>query len=153
MTGFFYNPNIHPFTEMEKRRQAVADYAAREDLQVIFGTYEMDGFFRALGGVFDAPARCGICWRMRLAEAAGFARDNGYDAFTSTLLVSPYQDRDAIVEIGNDLARESGVKFIGDDLRDGFRRAQQFAREHGIYSQKYCGCVFSEKERFCKEKS
>jgi len=150
ITGFFYNPNIQPFTEWEKRRRAVADYSEKEKFEVIFGEYDMEGFFRSLEGVFEAPARCHKCWKMRLAKTARLAKERGFDAFTTTLLVSPYQDRKAIIKIGSELGGDIGVRFIGVDFSGGFRQAQQTAREQNMYRQKYCGCVFSEKERFYK---
>lgn len=147
ITGFFYNPNVHPHAEMEKRRQAVADYVSKEKFEVIFGEYDMENFFKNIGATVDAPGRCRICWRMRLSKTAEHAKKKNFDAFTTTLLVSPYQDRETIVKIGSELGDEFGVKFLDEDFRDGFRAAQQFAREHNIYRQKYCGCIFSEKER------
>ncbi len=150
VTGFFYNPNIHPFTEMERRRRAVADYAAGASFNVVFAEYDMENFFKTIGANIEAPSRCRICWKMRLEETARYAKKEGFEAFTTTLLVSPYQERRAIVEIGSELSAEFGVKFLDNDFRDGFRAAQQFAREHNMYRQKYCGCIFSEKERFCK---
>lgn len=150
ITGFFYNPNIHPYSEMERRRRAIADYAVKKGFEVIFGEYDMENFFKNISADIEAPARCHICWGMRLRRTALLAREKGFDAFTTTLLVSPYQDRKTIVRIGSELDKEYGVKFIDSDWREGFREAQQFARENDIYRQKYCGCVFSQKERFCK---
>jgi len=152
ITGFFYNPNIHPYTEMDKRRQAVADYAGKEGFEVIFAEYDMENFFKNVAANIEAPLRCQICWKMRLHRTARYAKEKGFDAFTTTLLVSPYQDRQTVVKVGSELGNEIGVKFIDTDWRGGFRAAQQFAREHNMYRQKYCGCVFSEKERYCKEK-
>ena len=148
VTGFFYNPNIHPYAEMEKRRRAVADYAKEANFEIIFGEYDAAAFLRNIGGNKEAPSRCLLCWRMRLAETARRAKEKGFEAFTTTLLVSPYQDREAIVKAGTELGAEFGVAFIDSDWRGGFREAQQAAREGGIYRQKYCGCMFSERERF-----
>lgn len=150
ITGFFYNPNIHPYTEMKKRRQAVTDYAIKERIEVIFGEYDMENFFKNVGANIESPSRCHICWRMRLYKTARHAKEEGFDAFTTTLLVSPYQDRQTLMEIGSQLSREFDVKFLDKDFRDGFRLAQQFAREQNMYRQKYCGCIFSEKEKYCK---
>ena len=135
---------------MDKRRRAVADYAAGAGFNVVFAEYDTENFLKTIGANTEAPSRSRICWRMRLEKAARYAKTKGFEAFTTTLLVSPYQERRAIVEIGSGLSDESGVKFIDSDFRDGFRAAQQFAREHDIYRQKYCGCIFSEKERFSK---
>jgi predicted adenine nucleotide alpha hydrolase (AANH) superfamily ATPase len=153
VTGFFYNPNIHPYAEMEKRRHAVADYAGKEGLEVIFADYDMENFFKNISTNIESPLRCHICWKMRLYKTAQYAKDEGYSAFTTTLLVSPYQDRQAIVKIGSELNDKLGIEFIDTDWRGGFRTVQQFAREQNIYRQKYCGCIFSEKERFQKAKN
>lgn len=152
-TGFFYNPNIHPYSEMEKRRLAIVNYAAKEGFEVIYGDYDIENFFRDIALNMKAPSRCHLCWRMRLRKTASVAKEKGYDAFTTTLLVSPYQDRQTITRIGAELGEEFGVKFIEHDWRGGFIAAQQLARERDMYRQKYCGCVFSEKERFCKQNS
>lgn len=82
-----------------------------------------------------------------MRSTAQFAKENGFDAFTTTLLGSPYQDHEALKEICGDVAERSGIKFYYDDFRTGFRAAQKKARSKGIYIQNYCGCVFSEKER------
>jgi predicted adenine nucleotide alpha hydrolase (AANH) superfamily ATPase len=133
---------------MEKRQKAITDYALKENFEVVFGEYDTDNFFKIIGDNIEAPSRCHSCWQMRLSKTARYAKENGFDAFTTTLLVSPYQDIDTIKSIGEGLSRELGVNFIDEDFRGGFRSAQQFAREHNIYRQKYCGCVYSEKERF-----
>jgi len=144
ITGFFYNPNIHPYAEMEKRRQAVADYAIKENFEVIFGEYDIENFFKNVGANIEAPSRCLICWQTRLYKTAECAKEKGFDAFTTTLLVSPYQDQAKIVEIGNECGHKLGVEFLSKDFRSGFRLAQQHAKESGIYRQKYCGCVYSQ---------
>ena len=83
-------------------------------------------------------------------ETAKFARDNGYDAFTTTLLCSLYQDHDGIKAAGEKLAKEFGVEFLYRDFRPAFREGQEIARENGFYMQKYCGCVFSEEDRYLR---
>ena len=91
--------------------------------------------------------RCSACWEMRLEETVSFAKENGFDFFTTTLLGSPYQDHDALRGICEDLSRKKKVRFYYKDFRTGFRRAHNIAREKGIYCQNYCGCVFSMIER------
>ena len=132
---------------MDKRRQAAADYAKKAKFDIIFGEYDVEDFFKGIEADIKAPSRCRLCWKMRLKKTAQRAKEEGFEAFTTTLLVSPYQDREAIVKIGSELAGEFGVTFIDSDWRGGFRQAQQAARESDIYRQKYCGCTFSEKER------
>lgn len=146
VTGFFYNPNIHPAGEEEKRRQALIDYAKKENFEVLVGEYNAEDFFTRIGKNQEAPSRCKICWRLRLEKTAETAKRKGFEAFTTTLLVSPYQDQDAIVQIGNEISGESGIKFIAIDFREGFRDAQRDAKERGIYRQKYCGCAYSRKK-------
>ena len=143
VTGFFYNPNIHPAAEEERRRLALAGYAEKENFKVIFGEYTAEDFFERIGSEQEAPARCRKCWRMRLEKTAETANKDRFNAFTTTLLVSPYQDQEVIKEIGAECGKRFGVQFLAVDFRSGFRRAQEEAKEHGIYRQKYCGCVFS----------
>ncbi|MDD5679765.1 MAG: epoxyqueuosine reductase QueH [Candidatus Omnitrophica bacterium] len=147
VTGFFYNPNIHPAEEEKRRRQALTEYAKKDNFGVIFGEYNAEEFFRKVGDKQESPLRCGICWRLRLEKTAETAKSAKFDAFTTTLLVSPYQNQDMIKEIGADCGRKFGVQFIAVDFRGGFRDAQAEARNSGIYRQKYCGCVYSQKER------
>ena len=152
VTGFFYNPNIHPFTEFKARLDAAKGYSDTIGMKLIVHKYDMENFFKRLGPNIEPQNRCGICWRMRLHETALYAKENGFDAFASTLLVSPYQSREDILKIGWHIADEQKIEFVDRDWRPGFKEAQAFARENNIYRQKYCGCVFSEKERYCKKR-
>lgn len=150
VTGFFYNPNIHPFSEYKNRKTAVEDLAAKKNLEVILPAYDLENYFRAVVGHEKSAERCPICWQMRLKATAQKAKELGYDYFTTTLLVSPYQDQNIIRSLGEKVATEEGVKFYYQDFRPGFRKAHDEARKQGIYCQKYCGCVYSERERFDK---
>jgi len=145
ITGFFYNPNIHPAEEYEKRRRAFIEYSEKNGFDVIFGEYEPEAFFKEIGTLTEVPERCAICWRMRLSKTAECAKNNGCDSFTTTLLVSPYQNRQEIIRIGAECGKRFGVEFIGSDFRDGFRQAQEEAKSQGIYRQKYCGCKYSQR--------
>ena len=147
VTGFFYNPNIHPADEEEKRRSAVIDYAKMEDFKVIFGEYNEKEFFDKVGTEQAVPSRCRICWRMRLEKTAEIAKKEQFNAFTTTLLVSPYQDQYAIKEIGAECGARFGVRFLGLDFREGFRAAQVEAKKLGLYRQNYCGCLYSRNRR------
>ena len=95
--------------------------------------------------------RCTYCYTVRLNETAKYAIENGYDAFCTTLLISPYQNHEKIIEIGNKLAKQYGIKFYYYDFRPYFKEGQEKAREISLYMQKYCGCVFSEEERYEKK--
>lgn len=150
ITAFFYNPNIHPYSEYLNRKKAVEEYSDRYKIPAIFHKYDIENYFRRISGNESSGTRCSLCWRMRLEETALFAAKNGYGAFSTTLLVSPYQDQGAVKRIGAQEAQRHGVRFLARDFRDGFRPAQEEARCANLYRQKYCGCIFSEKERFEK---
>ena len=149
--GFFYNPNIHPFAEFERRRQAMAQAAEAIGLPMIWrDDYGLVEFLRRV--VFHERERCPLCYEMRLGMAARAAAFEGCDAFTSTLLISPYQDQAALREIGERAAESAGVRFLGDDFRRLFREGHHRARESGLYCQNYCGCIYSEMEAAAQRK-
>jgi len=150
VTGFFYNPNIHPFSEYQNRRQAVQDYSKKMGIEVISPEYQPTEFFRAVHMMEQRLERCPICWYERLKITAQFAKGKGFTHFSSTLLVSPYQDQESLNTIGCDVAKEAGLKFYYEDFRPGFKKAHEQAKASGIYCQKYCGCIYSEMERFNK---
>ena len=145
--GFFYNPNIHPYSEYLKRKAETEKYSKDSDLNVVYSDYDIANYFQHI--VYnESPAnRCPVCWWLRLEKAAEFASQNSFDAFTTTLLGSPYQDHDVVKNICEDIAKRAGIKFYYEDFRAGFNAAHQLAKSKGIYCQNYCGCVFSEKER------
>ena len=150
VTGFWYNPNIHPFTEYRARRNCVREYAAAIDLPVIErDDYGLRPFVREVAE--DISGRCVKCYEMRLFETARQAKEGGFDSFTSSLFISPYQNFDLMREVAERAAHEYGVEFLFRDFRPYFRDGQTFAREQGFYMQKYCGCVFSEEERYLKK--
>ncbi len=141
---YWYNPNIHPYMEYKARRDCLKEYTKSIGIEAIFEEeYGLDDFCKNVVG--DLQNRCkNYCYRVRLEQAAKYAKDNGYDAFSTTLLVSIYQNHDAIIEIANEMAEKYGVEFLYRDFRVGFREGQAKARELELYMQKYCGCVFSE---------
>lgn len=147
---FWYNPNIHPYMEYKARRDCLKEYCARVGVEAIFiEEYGLDEFCRNVMG--DLENRCvNYCYRKRLTECARYAALHGYDAFTTTLLVSPYQKHEELKVVGEELAALAGVEFLYRDFRVGFREGQAKARELGLYIQKYCGCIFSEEERYRK---
>lgn len=147
VVGFYYNPNIHPPDEYKKRRDALADAENKSGLTVIYPPYKMEEYFKKIVSKENSPERCSLCWELRLSETADFARKNGFDAFTTTLLISPYQNHDLVKEIGESLGREKGIDFYYKDFRKGFRESQEQAKKQDLYRQKYCGCVFSNLEK------
>ena len=150
-TVYWYNPNIHPYKEYEARRDCLKDYTNKIKVQATFEEdYGLREFCKNV--VNDLQNRCiNYCYKVRLEQTAKYAKENGYDSFSTTLLVSPYQNHEALKELGERLAKKYGIKFIYRDFRVGFREGQKKAREIGLYMQKYCGCVFSEEERYAKQ--
>ena len=149
VTGFWYNPNIHPFTEYRARRNCLRDYAETISLPLIEkDDYGLRPFCRAVSE--DIAGRCVKCYEMRLFETAKTAKEQGFDAFTSSLFISPYQNHELMMDVARRAAEEYGVEFYYEDFRPLFRLGQERARELGFYMQKYCGCVFSEQERYLK---
>lgn len=141
MTGLFANPNIHPFDEYLRRMQSTRQACALKGIPLeITDRYEED---RWLKFAPDDKSRCIMCYETRLTMAADYCVRNGFDNFTTTLLVSPYQQHDLIREIGERIAAEKGTKFLYRDFRPGFRDGQSQARLAGMYRQKYCGCIHS----------
>ena len=150
LTGYWYNPNIHPFTEYRARRNCLQEYAKEISLPlVVRDEYGLRPFVRAVAD--DIAGRCVKCYEMRLFETARQAAEGGFDSFTSSLFISPYQNHELMREVAQRAAAEYGVRFLYRDFRPYFRDGQTFAREHGFYIQKYCGCVFSEEERYLKK--
>ncbi|MDO4753171.1 MAG: epoxyqueuosine reductase QueH [Candidatus Saccharibacteria bacterium] len=148
---FWYNPNIHPYIEYKTRRDCLKDYAKKVNAKSIFvEDYGLDEFCKNV--VSDIGNRCvNYCYKKRLTETVRYAAKHGYDAFTTTLLVSPYQKHDELKKVCEELAALSGIEFIYRDFRVGFREGQDKARKMGLYMQKYCGCIFSEEDRYKKQ--
>jgi predicted adenine nucleotide alpha hydrolase (AANH) superfamily ATPase len=149
VAGLWYNPNIHPWQEHERRRVCLQRYAGEIGLPVQWVEgYAMPAFLRAVSGREQFRARCAICYEMRLAETARRARAGGFAAFTTTLLISPYQDQRLIREIGERLGQAEGVEFYFENFRRGWAERGRLSAAHNLYLQQYCGCVYSEYERY-----
>ena len=147
-TIYWYNPNIHPYMEYKARRDTLKEYAESLNLNAIFEEdYGLDDFCKNVVG--DLQNRCkNYCYPVRLRKTFEYAKENGYDAVTTTLLYSIYQNHDFIKEYMEKLSEEFGIEFLYRDFRVGFREGQNKARELGLYMQKYCGCIFSEEMRY-----
>ena len=150
-TVYWFNPNIHPYMEYKVRRDTLKEYTKFINIEAIFEeNYGLREFCKNV--VDDIDNRCqNYCYLVRLEQTAKFAKENGYDTFTTTLLVSPYQKHDEIIRIGQELAKKYDLDFLYRDFRVGFREGQAKARELGLYMQKYCGCIFSEEDRYSKQ--
>ena len=147
-TVYWFNPNIHPYMEYKARRDTLKEYTKLIGVQAIFEeNYGLREFCKNV--IDDLENRCvKYCYRVRLEQTAKYAKENGYDTFSTTLLISPYQNHEALKQIGEEMAQKYDITFLYRDFRVGFREGQAKARELGLYMQKYCGCVFSEESRY-----
>ena len=146
----WYNPNIHPYTEYVARRDTLIDLYKDTDIKVnIIDEYGLVEFCRNV--VNKENNRCTYCYTKRLEKTAQYAVENGFTSICTTLFVSPYQNHELIKEIGEKICKKYNIKFEYIDFREGFREGQAKARELGIYMQKYCGCIYSEEDRYIKK--
>ena len=150
-TLFWYNPNIHPYTEYRARRDCLKEYASKVGVKAIFeDEYGLLKFCENVSS--DVANRCvNYCYPTRIGETVRYAKEHGFDAFTTTLLVSPYQKHEELKKVCERLAEEYGIEFLYRDFRPGFYDGQAEARAAGLYMQKYCGCIFSEADRYQKQ--
>ncbi len=148
VSGFFYNPNIFPQEEYQLRKKTLIDYSQRAEISVNFSSEERNiDFLKEVSTNVDRPARCQKCWYLRLKKTAEQALKMNIPAFTTTLLVSPYQDTELLKAEGERAAKETGVNFYFYDFREGYQEAVRIAKEEKLYRQKYCGCSFSLEEK------
>lgn len=151
ITGFWFNPNIHPYTEYTARLESLVKLGRLWNLDIEYDDdYALDDFLKAVAG--KGQERCSVCYAMRLDRTARAAKKMHMDGFTTSLLASPYQKFDVIIEHGQRAARQHGVPFLAEDFRPGWRTSQNMSRELELYRQKYCGCIYSEMERYTQDK-
>lgn len=145
--GYFYNPNIHPYVEYQKRMSTVQDFAVRSGLSVSYRDgYDLDEFLVRVAG--KGHERCEQCYRMRLDAAAAETNKSGSSLFTTSLLYSKYQNHDLIRAVAEEMAPEHGVQFYYEDFRKGWSEGIKESKAMGLYRQQYCGCIFSERDRY-----
>jgi predicted adenine nucleotide alpha hydrolase (AANH) superfamily ATPase len=146
VSGYFYNPNIHPWSEYQHRLQNLESWAAGESLELTTGDgYLLEENLRLL---LSTDNRCAACFTDRFEATATKARELGFDAFSTTLTVSPWQDHDLLREVGESVSISVGLRFVYRDFRPEYRRAVSISKQQGLYRQPYCGCVMSERDRF-----
>ena len=145
---YWFNPNIHPYMEYKARRDCLKEYTKSINVKAIFEeNYGLQDFCKNVIG--DLQNKCkNYCYKVRLEQTAKYAKEHGYTHFSTTLLVSPYQNHEALIEDAKQMAEKYDVEFLYRDFRVGFREGQTKARELGLYMQKYCGCIFSEEIRY-----
>ncbi|MGR3221347.1 MAG: epoxyqueuosine reductase QueH [Candidatus Anammoxibacter sp.] len=147
VSGYFYNPNIHPFLEFRRRIKALKVLQESEPFQIVYE--EEYGLTEYLGKVdYKGGNRCNNCYELRLEKSAQYAKDHNFDAFSSTLLFSKHQDHDKIKSLGYELENKHKITFGYFDYRHLFEDCQKIIKKRMIYKQSYCGCIFSEHERY-----
>ena len=151
VSALWYNPNIHPFLEHEARRQALVTLTGRFEIPLIsVEGYDMPEYFKRVAG--HEEERCARCHVMRLAKTAEVAIAQGFDAFSSSLLISPWQKHALIKAAGERIAAEKGILFVYADLRKHYSDSRRITKTLNLYRQQYCGCIYSELERYRDEK-
>ena len=147
ISAFFFNPNIHPFQEFKRRQETLIDYCRSLHIPVVDqGIYGLTEFARRVA--FHEQERCTICYSWRMEEVARRAAEEGFDSFSTTLLYSRYQDHQALKDFGFSLAEKYGITYLYEDFRVGWQRGIDLSREYGMYRQPYCGCMYSEQDRY-----
>ncbi len=147
--GFFYKHNIHPYMECIRRLETLQSYAATIDLDVIYQEgYDLEGFLR--NAVFRESERCSYCYYERLRSTALMAKRGKFDYYSTTLLYSKFQKHDKLKSIGEEIGKSVGVRFYYQDFRTGWKEGVEASKRLGLYRQQYCGCIYSEKERYFK---
>jgi predicted adenine nucleotide alpha hydrolase (AANH) superfamily ATPase len=152
VTGFFYNPNIHPRREYQFRQRELERIARIHNWDIIYGNYEMKEWFSLVRGLEKEPERgrrCSICFYMRLKKTFQLAQEREFDVVASTLSISPHKVTAQINREGLNLSREFGIPFLPENFKgnNGYPQARRMSREQGIQHQNYCGCVYSRVER------
>jgi len=148
--GFFYRYNIHPFQECQKREDTLKEYSQSIDLKVIYQQdYKIEKFLQSV--VFREKDRCRYCYYDRLKATALFAKKGKFDAFSTSLLYSKFQNHDLIRQTGEAISKKYSIKFLYHDFREGWKLGIKESKHLNMYRQQYCGCIYSEKARYFKK--
>jgi predicted adenine nucleotide alpha hydrolase (AANH) superfamily ATPase len=148
--GFFYRHNIHPYAECLRRQEALQSYAEQINMKVIYQEgYDLEGFIQNV--VFRESERCNYCYHDRLRSTAMLAKRGKFDYFSTTLLYSKHQKHELIRSMGESIGKSTGIAFLYQDFREGWKEGIECSKQMGLYRQQYCGCIYSEKERYFKE--
>jgi hypothetical protein len=148
VTMYFYNPNIHPFGEYAKRLENGKIVSRELGVPLIEAEYEPEEWLELIKGFEQEPEggkRCKICFHMRLKQTAEYAKKNGFDAFTTTMTISPHKDANIINQLGEELSKKFGVEWVHSDFKkkDGFKKSIDLSKKMKLYRQGYCGCFYS----------
>lgn len=147
-TAIWYNPNIHPKVEYEKRKDTFTKFCKMKGVNYeLIDEYDLTGYVKNVvenvGENKKYSLRCEYCYFLRLEPVFKYAKEKGYDAVSTTLSISPYQNHELIKRAGQVLSNKYNTEFIYVDYMEHFREGQKMARDYGLYMQKYCGCIFS----------
>ena len=150
VTGFFYNPNIHPTKEHDRRLHELKIFFEKENYKLIIKKDHFTVWFEATEGFNqekEGGKRCEVCFKLRLEATALLAKQEGFDGFTTVLTISPHKNSEVINQIGRDIEEKVGINFIEENLKkqDGVKKSLELSAKHGFYRQNYCGCVYSQK--------
>lgn len=155
ITILYYNPNISPIEEYQKRKEEqirlINTIKTEGKIDILDCDYDNDIYEKNIKGYEDCPergARCTICFNLRLEKTAKLAKDNNYDYFCSTLSVSPYKNAKLINEIGINLSNKYNIKWLYSDFKkaDGYKKSIELSKEYNLYRQDYCGCIYSKRK-------
>jgi len=147
VSGYFYNPNVHPYAEFLKRLHTLEGYAGDSLLPLaVDKSYGLETFLK--GALEYGKDRCLFCYRIRLEKTFQKGAGEGFDAVTTTLLYSRYQRHDDIKAIGEELSGSYSIEFLYEDFRKGWKEGVEESKHLDMYRQQYCGCIFSERDRF-----
>lgn len=156
ITVYYYNPNISPVEEYEKRKNEqirfLKEFKSKNKLDIIDADYDNDKFIEISQGLEDQPEggiRCHKCYNLRLEKTALKAKELNYDYFGTTLTVSPYKNSQVLNEIGKELEEKYGIKYLYSDFKkkEGYKRSIELSKQYNLYRQNYCGCIYSKKVR------
>ncbi len=150
VSAYFYNPNIHPYEEYQKRLEEMESFCHKVGVELLVGEYEAEEWFRRMEGKEkekEGGKRCELCYHMRLEKTAHMTQIKGFSYFTTTLTVSPHKKAPIVNQIGRELERHYSVFFYEADFKkqDGFKKSCILAQKYGLYRQNYCGCVYSKR--------
>jgi epoxyqueuosine reductase len=147
----YYNPNIHPADEYQKRLNEIIKWATKNSIKLIEDDYNADEWFDNIKGFEQAPEggeRCWVCYELRMRKTAQYAQNNDYEVFSTTMSISPHKNADKLNEIGDSLSKEYNVEYLSANWKknDGFKIACELSKQEDFYRQDYCGCEFSQKQ-------
>jgi len=148
LAGYWYNPNIHPYPEYQKRLMTAGFVSQALSLPLSVAEPDFTEFLSGLVSNHQEGNRCSFCWRRRLEKTAERAKAEGFDGFTTSLLASPHQDHQKIKTLGEEISQRQGIPFYYQDFRTYWKEAQKESRQMGLYHQNYCGCLYSQWLRF-----